>query len=1183
MKRKFWRLRRLQLGLAGCCSLVGAYALTTSEQANAQITPDATLSSESSVVTPNLVIRDLASDRIDGGAIRGSNLFHSFQSFSVPTGGTAFFNNPANVQNILTRVTGGSISNIDGLIRANGTANLFLLNPNGIVFGPNASLNIGGSFVTTTADAIGLANGDIFSANPGQPVPSQVLNVNPNALFFNQLAAQAIINRSTANNSTGLQVPPGQSLLLVGGNVGLEGGQIISPGSRVELGAVAGQGSVGLSGTASEWRLSFPDSVARADVSLSNSAVIDARGGGGGSMIITARNLTLSQGSRIWVGIKDGLGFAGAQAGDMQLDATETINLADDSLIGNRVGFGSTGNAGNINITTGSFSVTGNAQLGSDTFGQGNTGSININARDTVSWDGDGVIGGTAVQPTSVGNAGDFNITTGSVFITNSARIGSVTRGQGNTGSINIYARDMIFMDGGSYGSLIGSGVDPTGVGNSGGINITTGSLSLTNNAQLNSYTRGQGNTGRVNINARDTVSLDDSLIGSAVYQGVGNSGGINITTGSLSLTNNAQLNSATDGQGDAGSVDINARDTVSLNSYSSVLSNINNTSIGKGGDIEITAGSLSLTGGSQMVSSTNGQGDAGSVNINVRDTVSLDGESPVENTAIFTQVNQGAVGRGGDITITTGVLALTNGGALYADNDSGTGNAGDITIHARDSVQIRGTTSTRTNLRSGVFATTPQGVVGNGGDIIITTGSLSVSDQGRISTSTQGQGDAGNIQIQANGSVSFDGGDAISTLEPSGSGRGGDIDITALKLSLLNGAQLAASTSGEGNAGNITLSADTVALSSGGRLLTTTNSNGEAGDIIVNTPDLQLSGASSGLFAETTNTGDAGDLTIQPRGNGQSVRVNLQQGAQISASTYSSGRGGTLTLTAPESITLTGNGSIIAAGTGSSGNGGNLNLRTGTLGIQNQAQVTVSSSGTGSAGNLFVDANQIYLNNAGSIRADTTGGGGNINLRSPLILLRNGSKITTNAKGSNIPGGNIEIDTQFLVAIPQENSDISANSEDFRGGNVSINAYSIFGIQPRLQPTPSSDITATGATDALIGIISVTTAGIDPAAGLVELPIEFVDTSRLIASSCIARRNQKQQGSFIITGSGGLPFRPGDAVMSQYATGSVRTTDASALENSTRHAWQKGSPIVEAQDVYQLPSGQLVLSRECP
>jgi large exoprotein involved in heme utilization and adhesion len=421
------------------------------------------------------------------------------------------------------------------------------------------------------------------------------------------------------------------------------------------------------------------------------------------------------------------------------------------------------------------------------------------------------------------------------------------------------------------------------------------------------------------------------------------------------------------------------------------------------------------------------------------------------------------------------------------------------------------------------VYTSATSGSVGDAGNVSINTGILSVADQGRINTNAQGQGRAGKIQIQASDAVSFDRGDAISTLEAGAVGNGGDIDITARSLSVLNNAQLSASTAGEGNAGNITARADTVNVNSGGRLLTTTSSNSRAGDITVKTPNLQLAGATSGLFTGTTSAGAAGNLTIQPRGDGQSVRVNLQDGAQISASTASSGQGGDLTIAAPDSITLTGNGSVIAAGTGGSGNGGNLNLRTRNLNIQNQAEATVSSSGTGSAGNLSVDADRVFLNNQGSIRADTTGGGGNINVRSPFILLRNGSNITTNATGANIPGGNIGIDTRFLIAVLNEDSNISANSEDFRGGNVRINAFSIFGIRPSSISTPLSDITATGATAALPGTINVITSGLDPTSGLVVLPTDLVDSSGLIAQGCPANRGN----SFVISGRGGLPPTP--------------------------------------------------------
>ncbi|WP_017301782.1 filamentous hemagglutinin N-terminal domain-containing protein [Nodosilinea nodulosa] len=942
--------------------------------------------------------------QIDGGARRGGNLFHSFSQFSVPDGGSAYFNNATDVQNILTRVTGASASTIDGLIQANGTANLFFLNPNGILFGPNGALDIGGSFVATTANAIGFPNGEVFSSDAAQPLPSQLLTVNPNALFFNQMP-QPIVNQSTFDDS-GLQVPLRQNLLLVGGPVVLDDGRLASPGSYVDIGSVGGAGTIGLVTALDDWQLTFPDSIARADVSLINDSRITLLADEGGSAAIAARNVTLSDESRIRVGIDGGSGFVGAQTGGIQIDATESVNLLN-----------------------------------------------NATAR-------------IEVLPGGTGNVGDMTITTGSLF--------------------------------------------------------------LEGNSRLIAATSGQGDVGRVIINARDAVSFNDSyVLGVVQTNAIGNTGGIAITTGTLTFA--------------------------------------------EGGVLDF---------------STRGQGNAGSVIIDARDRVSIDGENPTGDYAstIFTQVEPGATGQGGDVTITTGSLFLTNGGAVNTANTGGTGNAGRVVINASDSVQIRGAAPIFTENISGVFTSATEGSTGSGGDVAITTGSLTVADRGRIITNAEGQGNAGNIKIQSGGTVSFDGGDVISTLDPGAVGRGGDIDITARSLSAINNAQLSASTSGDGDAGNITVSADRVGVNSGGRLLTTTSSSGRAGDITVDTPDLQLSGATSGLFAGTTNTGPAGNLTIQPRGNGQNVRVTLQDGAQISASTSSSGQGGALTIAAPESITLTGAGSIIAAGTEGSGAGGNLTLLTDTLNIQNQAEVTVSSAGTGSAGSLFAEANRIFLDQQGSIRADTTGGGGNVNLRSPLIVLRNGSNITTNATGSDIPGGNVAIDTQFLVAVPGENSDISANSEDFRGGNVSINAFEIFGIQPRPSLTPLSDITATGATSSLSGAIAVTTAGVDFTSGLVALPTDLIDPSRLIAQGCPA----SQGNSFVVTGRGGLPPNPEQQLDDDAdwqdrrrlvaRSASLPEPNLSPVNVSMSHGRPSTPPLIEATALQIAPNGAVRL-----
>ena len=285
----------------------------------AQVVPDQTLPvGERSQVSGDL------NTQINGGAIRGNNLFHSFQQFSIPTGGSAAFNNPANITNILTRVTGSNISNIDGLIRANGTANLFLINPNGILFGANARLEVGGSFLASTAASLKFANGFEFSASNPQAPPLLTISAPIGLQYGNQIG-------DVRSQGAILQVPNGQTLALVGGNVSVDGGRLLAPGGRVALGGTLKTGTVGLNLDRS---LSFPDRISRADVALTNGALVDVIAGGGGEIAIAARNLDMSAGSRLLAGIGAGLGSAQAQAGKITIQSSENITL-QDSIIDN--------------------------------------------------------------------------------------------------------------------------------------------------------------------------------------------------------------------------------------------------------------------------------------------------------------------------------------------------------------------------------------------------------------------------------------------------------------------------------------------------------------------------------------------------------------------------------------------------------------------------------------------------------------------------------------------------------------------------------------------------------------------------------------------------------------------------------------------------------------------------------
>ncbi|KAM3110392.1 filamentous hemagglutinin N-terminal domain-containing protein [Phormidesmis sp. 146-33] len=295
--------------------LVGTLLLGFCQSSLAQIVPDNTLGSESSTAAPDINIQGVISGssavaegiRIEGGAIRGANLFHSFSQFNIESGRGAYFANPAGIQNILSRVTGANRSEILGRLGVLGDANLFLINPNGIISGADSSLDVRGSFLATTANAVRLGDTGLFSAS--QPTTSNLLSVSPSAFWFNAVAASPIVNRSQApslinqlnsnGGSPGLQVSGGRTLALVGGDVLLEGGNLTAAGGKIELGSVAGVGQVSLSQSENSLILGYDAINNFGNIKLSNGAFVDASGLGGGSVQIRGAQLEMMQSSNI--------------------------------------------------------------------------------------------------------------------------------------------------------------------------------------------------------------------------------------------------------------------------------------------------------------------------------------------------------------------------------------------------------------------------------------------------------------------------------------------------------------------------------------------------------------------------------------------------------------------------------------------------------------------------------------------------------------------------------------------------------------------------------------------------------------------------------------------------------------------------------------------------------------------
>lgn len=1035
----------------------------------AQVVPDATLPNNSQVNEVNKTFD------ITGGTQSGGNLFHSFEKFSVPNGWSAIFRNSADIQNILTRVTGNSISEIDGLIKANGSASLFLMNPNGIVFGENARLDIRGSFIGTSAESMKFTDGTEFSAINPQDSPLLTVNV-PLGLQYN--SNQGSIQLQGSN----LKVDDNKFLALIGGNVSADSANIEAIGGEIELGGLAASGiiSINFDSTGNIDSLSFPEEVLRGNVSLTNGTQVNVAASGGGSIAINARNLDILGRSAVNAGIAENVGTADTVAGDINVNAN-AITLENSSLIQNIVSTGATGNAGKINVVTDSLNLLTGSQLFSSSLAKGNGGNVNVRAKNTVSFDSAGKNTSTSgiissIGPEGEGRAGDINITSGSFSIINGAQLNSITFGQGDAGNITINASDAASFDGANAGaSGILSAVTPSGVGNAGDINITAPSVSVTNGAQLNALTRGRGDAGNVNINARDKVSIDgenpisitDPYAGaSSIFTAVG--------------------------------VDDNGKQA-----------------IGNGGDINITTGSLLMTNGAQLNALTRGRGDAGNVNINARDTVSIDGQRILSSTgaasAIFTAVAgneysgfpdlKPAIGEGGDIRITAESLSITNGAELNSIT-KGTGNAGNINIETRDTIFLDGENSNQG--ASGIFSsvdanlyTAQPPAIGNGGDVQITTESLSIERGAGIFTNTGAQGDAGNVNIDVRETISFDGinsaGGAsgifssvdgnLGTTKPSARGNGGDIKITANSLLATNGSGLFATTAGRGDAGNVNINARKTASFDG------VNSNG----------------GSSGVFS---------DVKLGAVGNGRNIQITAKE-----------------------------------------------------LFVTNDAILSTTNAGDGAAGNIQVNANSINLEK-GSLSSDTVGAEGNINLLTQdSLLLRRGSNITTNATGENVIGGNINIDSGVVTVL--ENSRISANSADSRGGRVNIDTEGVYGTQAWYSEALRGFITATGATPDLSGEVEVNTE-LDPTRALTELPINLVDASNQINTACTPGGSQFQN-EFVVTGRGGLPMSPTEPLQESNTLSAswvrLRTTDGGLVGDggSGKNKVKKRNRIVEA------------------
>lgn len=818
------------------------------------------------------------------GQIRGDNLFHSFSDFNINTGQTVTFTGGDNLQNVISRVTGGNTSNIDGKLRSEiKNADFYFINPNGITFGADAKVDVPGAFHISTADKINFANNSgAFYADRSQ-----------NTLSSEAPAAFGFLGTSVANNgliginNANLEVETSQTLDMVAGGISVDNqSQITAPAGEVRLVALQGEGAVSLEPAPNRilpLPTASPSSTNAGRIAV-NSSAINTSGNGSGRIALWGGNTS----------------FTNSTAYDDNNGSTDATS------------------AKGVDIRALSLKMD-DSWITTDTEGAGKAANIRMETTDSLVVDNGRGIKSHAFDE---GNAGNVTLQAGTLDILNGGNVSSSTHSQGNAGNVTVKS-GTLKIDSQDYllGSTgIASQVNRGSAGNAGNIAIQTRTLDILNGGSISSHTFASGKAGNLSLHSGTLNILNGGNISSSTFEQGGNAGNIEVTADALTI-NNSQNNAIATG----------------------IVSLAHPNSGGHAGNITLQSGTIDILNGGVISNSTSAQGDAGNIEVTA-DTLTIKGQAwtiddegtiKPSSSGIFSQALIGFgyadKGNAGNVTIQAGKLDILNGG-LISNSTFSLGDAGNIKVTA-DSLTInsQGYSSSVT----GIVSRANDGSSGEAGSVDIRAKTFDILNGGKVSTSSVTQGDAGSINISAdtltiNGlGNGFETG-IISEAHLGSSGQAGQINVKASNaIQLSNGGKI--STDNAGNAAdlntitpsNIAVIAPDIDMKTQGTISTNSTGNIAAGNIDLSVSHW-LTMSSASIISTTADNSGGGNITI--KAGGELIRM---QNARVKTSVYTgSHKGGDIAMTAD--VLVMANGLIQA--NADSASGGDITMDLGAL-----------------------------------------------------------------------------------------------------------------------------------------------------------------------------------------------------------------------------------------------------------